>query len=50
VHLREMQIDGTARVVLEVSAAGQVAAVRVAFPAAGALEAARAASVLPVGR
>jgi signal transduction histidine kinase len=50
VHLREMQIDGTARVVLEVSAAGQVAAVRVAFPSASALEAARAAAALPVGR
>jgi signal transduction histidine kinase len=50
VHLREMQIDGMARVVLEVVATGQVAAVRVAFPAAGALEVARTAAALPVGR
>ncbi len=49
VHLRETQVDGTARVVLEVGATGQAAAVRVAFPAAGALDAARAVSPHPVG-
>jgi signal transduction histidine kinase len=50
VHLRETQVDGTARVVLEVGATGQAAAVRVAFPAAGALDAARTANPFPVGR
>ncbi|HEV8409356.1 MAG TPA: hypothetical protein VGQ30_02530, partial [Gemmatimonadaceae bacterium] len=50
VHLREVQIDGAARVVLEVAATGQAAAVRVAFPAAGALDAARTGAPTPVVR